>query len=85
MTQYKDGKPVKNSEDLVIEHHVPFPDDSKGPYGKYIKAAREMEVGDSFVTKATRDSIIINMSRATGRVFMQRIVEDGKIRIWRTK
>jgi hypothetical protein len=64
----------------MIDKDVPIP--SYYPFEK-------MEVGDSFVSTATkRHSLSVAMlrySRKTGKKFVSRTIDDGSIRVWRVK
>lgn len=63
---------------IDIDKHIPLPANVKYPW-------RTMEVGDSFIAPAGFPrSYAYERGRALGRKFATSLVDDRRVRVWRT-
>lgn len=75
---------MKKSDLLYeIEKNIPIPPPSQ--WGKNLNFIKKLEVGDSFVVEKRSRGSIVTSARRTEIVLATRVLEDGRVRVWRTK
>ena len=76
--------------EIRVDKHVPLPPRAKGMGREPIYPWTKLGVGDSFafpkkVKRATASALTYRTAKTKGLKLALRVMENGEIRVWRTK